>query len=282
MRHIDLHTHSTCSDGTTTPTNLLREASEADLCAISLTDHDTMAGVTEALAAGDKAGIEVIPGVELSANHEGQEVHILGYGLDRFNPDLLALLTELQLNRKERNWQILAKLAKLNIKIDRDELKASSSGLIGRPHIARILVRQKVVSSFDQAFRKYLRKDGLAYAATTLFPATETIKRIKQAGGLAVLAHPTTLDKSINRITEVIKSLQKQGLDGIEAIYPGHSKKTCKTLFNLAEHLDLVITGGSDFHGPSSQGISIGGAPVMPPIPYSVLEKIKNRLTLGH
>ena len=154
VRYIDLHTHSTRSDGTTTPTNLIREAAEADLCAISLTDHDTMAGVTEAISAGDKAGIEVIPGVELSANHDGKAVHILGYGLDRFNPDLFALLTELQLIREERNRQILAKLARLGIKIDRDELKASSSGLIGRPHIARILVRQKVVRSIDQAFRK--------------------------------------------------------------------------------------------------------------------------------
>ncbi len=281
VRYIDLHTHSTCSDGTTTPTDLLREAAEADLCAISLTDHDTMAGVTEALAAGDKAGIEVIPGVEVSANHDGQEVHILGYGLDRFNPDLIALLTELQLIRKERNRQILEKLAKLNIKIDRDELKASGSGLIGRPHIARLLVRQKAVSSFDQAFRKYLKKDGLAYAAATQLPASETIKRIKQAGGLAVLAHPTTIDKSLNRISKVIKCLHKKGLDGIEAIYPGHSKKTCKTLFSLAEDLDLLITGGSDFHGAGKQGISIGGAPVMPPIPYNLLEKIKERLTLG-
>ncbi len=281
LRYIDLHTHSTCSDGTATPTNLLREASEAGLCAISLTDHDTMAGVPEALAAGEKVGIEVIPGVELSANHDGKEVHILGYGLDRFNPDLLALLTDLQLIRKERNSQILAKLAKLNIKIDRDELKASGSGLIGRPHIARILVRQKVVRSFDQAFSKYLKKDGLAYAAAAQFPASETIKIIKQARGLAVLAHPTTLDKSLKRITEDIKCLHKHGLDGIEAIYPGHSKKTCKTLFSLAEELDLVITGGSDFHGASKQGINIGGAPVMPPVPYNLLEKLKERLPLG-
>jgi hypothetical protein len=281
VRYIDLHTHSTCSDGTTTPSDLIREATEADLCAISLTDHDTMAGVTEAISAGDKAGIEVIPGVELSANHDGQAVHILGYGLDRFNPDLLALLTELQLIREERNRQILAKLAKLNIKIDLDELRADTSGLIGRPHIARILVRQKVVRSFDQAFRKYLGKDGLAYAAAARFPATETIRRIKQAGGLAVLAHPTTLTKSFTRISEIIKYLHKHGLDGIEAIYPGHSKKTCKSLTSLAEELDLIITGGSDFHGTIKQGISIGGAPVMPPVPYSLLEKIKERLATG-
>jgi hypothetical protein len=265
-----------------TPTNLVREAKEAGLCAISLTDHDTMAGVSEAIDAGYKTGIEVIPGVELSASHDGRAVHILGYGLDRFNPDLLALLTELQTIRKDRNKQILEKLAKQGINIDRDELIASSSGLVGRPHIARMLVKQKVVPSIEQAFRKYLKKDGLAYAAAARFPATETIKRIKHAGGLAVLAHPTTLDRSLNRITETVKYLQKHGLDGIEAIYPGHTKKICKNLINLAEMLDLVITGGSDFHGATKQGISIGGAPVMPPVPYDLLEKIKERLTMGH
>lgn len=282
MRHIDLHTHSTFSDGTTTPTNLIREAKEAGLSAIALTDHDTMAGVPEALGAGVRAGIEVIPGVELSANHEGIAVHILGYGLDRLNPDLLALLTELQAIRRDRNRQILKKLAGLGIMIDREELSTSSSGLIGRPHIARLLVKQQVVTSMDQAFRKYLKKDGLAYAAAARFPATETIKRIKQAGGVAVLAHPTTLDKSLGRLTEIIKYLQQHELDGIEAIYPGHSKKTSKGFCELAEKLGLLITGGSDFHGAIKQGICIGGAPVMPPVPYRLLDKLRERLTLNH
>lgn len=281
MPYIDLHTHSTCSDGTSTPSNLIREAAEAGLCAISLTDHDTMAGVTEAIDSGRKAGVEVIPGVELSANLDGKAVHILGYGIDRFNADLQALLTELQTIREERNEQILAKLTKLNIHIDRNELTASSSGLIGRPHIARLLVKQKVVRNIEQAFRDYLREGGRAYIAAARFPASETISRIKQAGGLAVLAHPTTLDKSRNRLSMYIKALHKQGLDGIEAIYPGHSKTTCKWLTSLAEELALIITGGSDFHGTVKQGINIGGAPVMPPVPYELLEKINDRLATG-
>lgn len=280
MRYIDLHTHSTCSDGATTPTNLIREAKEADLCAISLTDHDTMAGLPEALAAGAQAGIEVIPGVELSANHDDRAIHILGYGLDRTNPDLLALLGELQLIRKDRNRRILENLAKLGIHIDRDELLASSSGLIGRPHIARMLVKQKVVVNINQAFCRYLKRDGLAYAAAARFPATETIKRIKQAGGLAVLAHPTTFAKSFKQITETIKYLQKHELDGIEAIYPGHTTKISQDLVKVANQLDLLVTGGSDFHGVMRQGISVGGAPVMPPVPYELLEKMKERLAM--
>lgn len=240
-----------------------------------------MAGVAEAIASGNKAGIEVIPGVELSANLDGQAVHILGYGLDRFDADLQALLSELQAIREERNAQILAKLAKLNIHIDRDELTASGSGLIGRPHIARMLIKQKIVRTMEQAFREYLREGGRVYTAAARFPASETISRIKQAGGLAVLAHPTTLDKSRNRLTAHIKSLHEHGLDGIEAIYPGHSKKTCKWLNHLAAELDLIVTGGSDFHGTVKQGINIGGAPVMPPVPYELLKKVQERLAPG-
>jgi hypothetical protein len=280
LRYIDLHTHSTFSDGATSPTNLIREAKEAGLCAISLTDHDTMAGVTEAIVAGELADIEVIPGVELSASNEGRTVHILGYGLDQFNPDLRALLAELQQIREERNGKILEKLAKQGIKIDRDELLASSSGLIGRPHIARILVKYKIVNSFELAFRKYLKKDGLAYAEAKLFTATEIIRRIKNAGGLAVLAHPTTFDRSLLRITATVKYLRTQGLDGIEAIYPGHTQKIGKSLVTLAKNLNLLITGGSDFHGTIKNGISIGGAPVMPPIPYRYLEEMKEGLAI--
>ena len=278
MRFIDLHTHSTCSDGTSTPTDLVREATEANLGAISLTDHDTMAGVAEAINAGVKAGIEVISGVELSANHDGKAVHVLGYGLDRFNLNMQTMLADLQTIRKNRNKQILEKLAGLTINIDRDELIASSSGLVGRPHIARMLVEQKVVHNFDQAFKKYLGKDGLAYVETERYPATETFKIIKDAGGLAVLAHPTTFEKSLNRLNETIRYLHKHGLDGVEAIYPGHTRKICDSLFNLAEKLDMVVTGGSDFHGSVKQGIFIGGAPVMPPVPYDLFNKIKKRL----
>lgn len=260
------------------PAALLQAAKDAGLCAIALTDHDTMAGLDEAEKAGAALGVEVIPGVELSASRDGRAVHILGYGLDRSDPELLALLEELQKIRHERNLRILDRLAERGIDIDRDALFASHSGLIGRPHIARILVKKKVVSSIDQAFHRYLKKNGLAYAAAARFPAAETIRTIKKAGGLAVLAHPTTFDKSPAIIEENIEFLHNHGLDGIEAIYPGHTTKICKRLFALAEKSGLLITGGSDFHGPVKQGINIGGAPVMPPVPYRLLEKIKARL----
>lgn len=278
MRYIDLHTHSTFSDGTMAPAVLLRAAKEAELSAIALTDHDTMTGLDEAERAGAETGVEVIPGVELSATQNGKEVHILGYGLDRSNPELLALLEKLQKIRHERNLAILDKLAELGIDIDRDALFAGHPGLIGRPHIARLLVRRKVVNNTEQAFYRYLKKNAMAYVAAERFPAPETIGTIKKAGGLAVLAHPTTLDKSLPKIAENIEYLHNHGLDGIEAIYPGHTTKIRQGLFGLAKKLDLIITGGSDFHGPIKQGINIGGAPVMPPVPYQLLERMKERL----
>ncbi|MFN2365618.1 MAG: PHP domain-containing protein, partial [Desulfurivibrionaceae bacterium] len=278
LRYIDLHIHSTFSDGTMTPAALLRAAKEADLSAIALTDHDTMAGLDEAESAGALTGIEVIPGVELSANRNGKTVHILGYGLDRNNPDLLTLLAEVQEIRHHRNMRILEKLAERGIDIDREELFAGNPGLIGRPHIARLLVKKKVVGSIEQAFRRYLKKNGLAYVAPERFAAAKAIETIKKAGGLAVLAHPATFDKSPGKVAENVEFLHDHGLDGIEGIYPGHTSKISKRLFALAEKHDLLITGGSDFHGTVKQGINIGGAPVMPPVPYELLEKLKARL----
>ncbi|MDF1577430.1 MAG: PHP domain-containing protein [Desulfobulbales bacterium] len=279
MRYIDLHIHSTFSDGTMAPAALLRAAKEADLSAVALTDHDTIAGLGEAESAGAATGIEVIAGVELSAARNGKTVHILGYGFDRNNFDLLALLKKMQEIRHNRNMQILARLAERGIDITGDELAAANpGGLIGRPHIARLLVKKKVVSGIEQAFRRYLKKGGLAYAAAERFPATATIGTIKKAGGLAVLAHPATFAKSLPDMAENIIFLHGHGLDGIEAIYPGHTTKIRKGLFALAEKHQLLITGGSDFHGTFTQGINIGGAPVMPPVPYKLLEKIKERL----
>jgi len=279
LRYIDLHIHSNFSDGTLPPAGLIKAAKEADLSAVALTDHDTLAGLAEAESAGTDANIEVIAGVELSANHNGNSVHILGYGFDRFDQGLLALLIELQKIRHNRNLRILEKLAERGIQIEMDELTADNPGLVGRPHIARLLVQRKKVKNVDQAFQRYLKKNGLAYVDSERFPATETIRTIKNAGGLAVLAHPTTFAKTLAGTEEVVRYLHKQGLDGVEAIYPGHTRKICKGLSELAEKLDLLITGGSDYHGPMKQRINIGGAPVMPPVPYRLLEKLKERLS---
>lgn len=251
------------------------------MSAIALTDHDTMAGIPEALEAGRATGIEVIAGIEISANHEGRSVHLLGYGLNHNHPTLLPLLEELQLIREQRNASILNKLSILGIHLDHSELSASGNGLIGRPHIARMLVRQGHAGSISQAFHRYLKKNGRAYVAAAKFPVIDTIRVIRSAGGVAVLAHPTSIDKTLSTIPGLVKNLAAHGLDGLEAFYPGHSAKTCRKLCDLASGLGLVITGGSDFHGTMKPEINLGGAPVMPPIPYRLLEGLRVRLQDG-
>ncbi len=278
MRHIDLHTHSSCSDGTLDPGRLVREAHRVGLSAIALTDHDTMAGIPAALEAGRATGIEVLAGIEISANHEGHPVHLLGYGLDHRHPALLPLLEELQLIREQRNASILEKLLSLGIHLDYSELSDSANGLIGRPHIARMLVRQGHAGSIGQAFQKYLKKNGRAYVAAAKFPVIDIIRTVKNAGGVAVLAHPTSIDKTLATIPGLVRNLAVSGLDGIEAFYPGHSAKTCRQLCDLAAQFGLIITGGSDFHGAMKPEIHLGGAPIMPPIPYRLLEGLRERL----
>ena len=278
MKYIDLHTHSSCSDGSLDPTALVNEANSADLSAIALTDHDTVSGVEEAIAAGQKNGVEVISGVEISASHDGKPVNILGYGIDPTNDELSDLIDELQVIRSNRNSQILEKLGGLGIRIDEDELVASTPGLVGRPHIAGFLVRMKAATNIEHAFRKFLKKSGKAYVEAEKFPATESIKTINRTGGIAVLAHPTTFSKSIKNIRAMVKDMAKNGLGGIEALYPGHSTRTSRMLVEIADEFNLIVTGGSDFHGSIKPGVAIGGAPVMPPIPYILFEKLQARL----
>lgn len=278
MQSIDLHTHSSCSDGSFSPAELVREARRVGLAAIALTDHDTMAGIPEAQAAGREVGIEVVAGIEISATHEGRPVHVLGYGLDHLHPALLPLLAELQRIRKQRNASILEKLRSLGINLDHGELSASANGLIGRPHIARMLLLQGYAGSIAQAFHKFLKRNGKAYVAAVKFPAADTIRAIRSAGGIAVLAHPASFDKTLATIPNLVKNLAAHGLDGLEAYYPGHTAKTCRLLRDLATQLGLVITGGSDFHGAMKPEINLGGAPVMPPVPYRLLEEMRARL----
>ncbi len=281
MPAIDLHTHSSCSDGSLTPRELVEEASRIGLAAIALTDHDTIAGVAEALRAGAEYNIEVIPGIEISAMQEGQAIHILGYGISLDHSGFLNLISELATFRETRNQAILTRLGSLGIHLDSTELTASTVGLIGRPHIARQLVRQGHAASIPQAFRRFLQRNAQAYVPVTRFPAAETIRLIKEAGGLPVLAHPTTIAKNLKGVPYLIKKLTEFGLGGVEVFYPGHSLKICRRLLDLCEHGQLIATGGSDFHGSLRPEIKLGGAPVMPQIPYQLLQELKAHLAIN-
>ncbi|OGR05636.1 MAG: hypothetical protein A2511_09020 [Deltaproteobacteria bacterium RIFOXYD12_FULL_50_9] len=278
QNNIDLHIHSTFSDGTLTPSSLVAMARRQGLAAISLTDHDTMAGIPEAIAAGRSETIEVIPGIELSALHKKASLHILGYGLDHRNAELIAKLNRYQEARRERNEKIIEKLARLGIRISLDDLRQSTNGQIGRPHFARELVRLGVVRSEEAAFIRFLRTGGKAFVETFRYSAETTIAMINAAGGIAVLAHPATLNSSLSTIPTLLKELVPLGLKGIEVYYPRHTPKVTHRLAKLAENFGLLITGGSDFHGRSPHLLTATPDELAMTVPGHLLTMLKKSL----
>ncbi len=280
MDRIDLHTHSHYSDGTLSPKALIEYAKAAGLSVIALTDHDTVEGNNEAVAYGNKLGLEVIPGVEVSVFFKNRSMHMLGYWVDSTDPDLQDRLTVIQAARHERNKRIIDRLNSLGIDVSLEELALQSScGEVGRPHIASLLISRGVVKSREEAFIRYLRRGAAAYVEREHFPAESAIAIIRQAGGLAVLAHPISMAISLPKLTELVKELQVVGLDGLEAYYPNHSNKNVKYLQGLASGLGLVVSGGSDFHGESvSRGINgMAGKNSSFVVPANVLEQLRAR-----
>ncbi len=271
---VDLHTHSTFSDGTLTPEQLVQSARRLNIRAIALTDHDTVEGVERARAEGERCGVQVITGVEFSVIHGGTHFHLLGYCFDLQNSDLQNKLALIQGGRAERNKKILTKLADLGIEVSEEELYAKSKvGQTGRPHIAQLLVDKKKVVSIDAAFDKYLRIGRPAYASRYILEATEAIQLIRGAGGVAVMAHPGSTDRSLKVIPGLLDDLVPEGLQGIEVFYPAHSTAQLKKLLVIATHYNLVVTGGSDYHGDIRPGSMCGeGSPLA--VPDSVVDDL--------
>jgi hypothetical protein len=279
---IDLHIHSTTSDGTMSPAELVKYAHKKGLSAIAITDHDTIDGVMEAVTAGDNWGIEVVPGIELSVKYSDRNVHLLGYLFDCRNKALHLALSQLQAGRIERNKKIISNLNRLGFTFEFSELKQSAgSGQNGRPHIARLMIEKKIVNTMDEAFEKYLGQEGLAYASRFVYGAKEAISLIKNAGGVTVLAHPLQFEKSIDNFPQVLHQLRDMGLDGIEVYYPNHSRKFRKHLISLAENLSLLVTGGSDYHGSIRPGTTLAGGKNVS-VPAQLLVKMKERALQNH
>lgn len=275
MDRIDLHIHSTYSDGILSPAAIVDLAKKTGVRAIALTDHDTVAGVAGALARGKQAGVEVIAGIEISSWHENIPLHILGYRLRVDEHDLHHRLLRLQEGRRIRNARILANLNRLGIDLTMAELSACSQyGQAGRPHIARLLVSKGVVATEEQAFFRYLRRGGAGYAERFKYYADEAITMIRDAGGIAVLAHPVNLDPSLVSIPHLLRELQHLGLQGVEVYYPTHSGPAIRKLKRIAAQLDLLITGGSDFHGNNRSKAPLGGTRKSR-VPYHLLEPLK-------
>ena len=266
MPYIDLHTHSTHSDGTLTPSEIVQLAKDVGLQAVSITDHDTLSGNQEALDKGNELGLQVLTGIEISVKYEVYSTHILGYNVDINNPKLLNMLERMQGSRNNRNPIIIEKLQKLGFTIDYAEVLQIAKGeVVGRPHIATVLTNKGFTKSNDEAFSKYLYDGGPAYAEKEILGPEEAFQTITQAGGIPCLAHPWFLKRNIQlpELEVIITQLITLGLKGIEAYYGDMPHKLyTEPLLALTKNHNLIITGGSDYHGANRPGIKLGCAKV--------------------
>ncbi len=278
MNLIDLHVHSAASDGSYPPGEVVRQAKEGGLRAFALTDHDTVEGLAEAVTAGRDLGVEVIPGVEISAQFPGNTMHILGLLIDYTNGHLDERLAVLKRARAERNPQIIAKLNALGIPITMAQVeKISSGGQVGRPHIARALMEAGYVESIQQAFDIYLRKGGKAYTSKFRFPREEAIAMIRDVKGVPVLAHPFTLGLgSAFALKNLLLELKGLGLAGLEVFYSEHTPEQEARYLKLAKELDLLVTGGSDYHGQNKPEITLGSMASQKKLTYDLVEALKS------
>jgi hypothetical protein len=261
---IDLHIHSTASDGSLTPPQILKEALALGLAAISITDHDTLAGARKALDAGIPEGIHFVTGVEVSASAPTQfpisgSMHLLGYNIRLDDPDLNRELAKLQEARANRNPEIVRLLNRLGFEISYESLAAACDGQLSRPHIARHMVERGYVSSVDEAFDTYLSQGRPAYVDKYRIDWRRAIEVIHNAGGVAVLAHPCLLDlPDAGMMEALVVLLKSHGLRGIEVFYPEHSPTQTQQYQALAHTHGLLMTGGTDFHGALNPQLQMG------------------------
>lgn len=271
---IDLHTHTTASDGSLEPAELVRLAHRQGLRVIAITDHDTVDGIDEALKEGDMLGLTVIPGVEISVDFD-PEMHILGY-FDRSSYNTInAELKTLRENRNVRNPRIISKLNEMGFDISLEEAaKEASGGVVGRPHIAAVMIKKGYVASVEEAFDKYLSSGKPAYFKKEKLTPQAGIALIAAAGGAAVLAHPVHLYMNYSRLDSLLAELKAFGLMGIEAYYADNSGRDTGMMLRLAIKHGLLTTGGSDFHGSFRDGISLGVGKGNLHIPYEIFDSL--------
>jgi 3',5'-nucleoside bisphosphate phosphatase len=266
----DLHAHTVFSDGLFTPEELVAEAKKLNLAAVGITDHDAMGGVERAVAAGRKLGIEVVPGVEMSCNTNGVDVHILGYYVDYGAGAVQEFLGLVREKRRERAEKMVLKLNELGINIRMARVEELAAGAaIGRPHVASALVETGAVVSTDEAFSRYIGYDGPAYYPKMQLSPAEAVEFIHKHGGVAVVAHPATYDSDA-----ALYAMIEAGTDGIEVWHPDHSAKDSDYLLEVSQKNGMVQTGGSDCHGGRKHGkIYLGQVS----IPYRYLRALRQR-----
>ena len=275
----DLHVHSTKSDGTVAPAEVVRRAKDARLAAMALTDHDTFDGIAEALEAGRKHGIRVVPGIELSLPHKST-FHMIGLAVDPGNARILAVAAALREGRGPRNDEIVGKLRALGIDVTIDEVRAEAGGdVVARPHFARVLVKRRVVGSLQEAFDRFLKKGAPAYAERTRVDLAEAVDAVRDAGGATVICHPFTLghgDDDAATLAE-LRALAAAGVDAVEVRCGRSTPSDIARWEGLARDAGLLPSGGSDFHGDNKPDLKIGRGRGRLRVPLEWLEALEDR-----
>jgi predicted metal-dependent phosphoesterase TrpH len=277
VSRVDLHLHTTVSDGALRPEELVRAASIAGIQVMAVTDHDSVDGIRDAERAASDLSIQVIPGIEVSAGLDGDDVHVLGYFLDPDDRVLREALSRLQEGRVAQARSMVERLAELGWPLDWDRVMAiAQGGSIGRPHIARALIERGYVGSVDEAFSRFLRRGGPGYVEGQKLLPQEAVSLIKEAGGVPSLAHPIIVGASDYRLDldRLLPVMVEAGLDGIEAYYKGYTPEVTAFLFGLASRYRLVPTGGSDFHGGGVVADAELGAVE---VPWETVERLRGR-----
>lgn len=275
MRYIDLHAHSTASDGTASPRELAELAVRQGLSALALTDHDTVLGYPELKKAGEKLGLETVPGIEISTKFH-RAVHILGYYIDPHSPHLEPVLNWVVEDRDKRNREMCRLMAADGLPVDYEDMKKRFGPVIGRPHFADLLVELGLAENVRDAFDRYVEKGQRYYVGRTILPIERAIEIIRLSGGVPVLAHPFQYKLDDAGLRELIEHCMAQGLRGMECRYSGYGPEQSAYLEKLAEEYGLVKTGGSDFHGSNKPQISLGsGTENDLHVPCEWLERLK-------
>ncbi len=263
----DLHLHTTFSDGTDTPEQLVERVRGAGLCAMAITDHDNVEAIALAQPAAARQGIELIPGIEMSASTEGLEVHLLGFLLELEHAGLQRHLAEQQQRRVERMIEMVQRLARIGVTIDAEEVFAvAGQGTVGRPHVARVLLKHGYISSLPEAFTRYIGPDNPGFVPGSPLSPAQVIRVIREAGGVPVLAHPVYLKRDA-----LIEQFVRDGLAGLEVYHSGHTPDLVRHYGQIADRLHLLKTGGSDYHGDSKEGVPVGVVKV----PYELVNALR-------
>ncbi len=281
QQRVDLHLHTTCSDGHYSPQALVGLAAEAGMKAIAIADHDNVDGIDIAIKAGAESGIEIISAVELSSQWQDyQDIHLLGYGFDHHHAELTRQLADFREFRAGRNQQIVAKVNRQlagegRAPLDFLAIEASAGGTVGRPHIALALRAAGYTQTHDEAFDRYLVPNDVT---KRFFPIDEAIALIHSAGGIAVLAHPPYVTRNHGELEALVETFATMGLDGLEAYNNGVNQDGVYWLIGLARRHQLIVTGGSDFHGNEGSAITLSSGVGRLTIPYSCVDEIRSAL----